>query len=197
MDNGRLRSDTLDVLAGVEHRRVSYRIEGAFNFAHKLNFAARHATGDHLVVFNDDIEVITDEWLTAMLEFSQQRDVGAVGAKLLYPDGRLQHAGIVLGVCGVAAHAWHGLAGDTPGYASSAIAVRNYSAVTGACLMTRRSVFEEVGGFNERLRDRLQRRRLLPARGRERLPDRVHAVRPAVSSRVGQLRSADSSGSRR
>jgi GT2 family glycosyltransferase len=88
--------------------------------------------------------------LAAMLEYSQEPGVGAVGAKLLYPDGRLQHIGIVLGVAGVAAHPFHQHPGVSPGYAGSAIIVRNYSAVTGACLMSRKSVFEEVGRFDER-----------------------------------------------
>ncbi len=151
VDNGRLSDESRDVLAGTRHRRVSYTIEGRFNFAHKLNFSMRHATGDHVVILNDDIEVISSEWLTALLEYSQDPAVGAVGARLLYPDGRLQHIGVVLGVCGVAAHCFHQAPGHHPGYFGSAYGPRNYSAVTGACLMTRRAVFEALGGFNERL----------------------------------------------
>src|SRR5439155_4683245 len=107
--------------------------------------------GEHLVIFNDDLEVITSEWLTALLEYSQQPAIGAVGAKLLFPDGRLQHIGMVLGVCGGAAHAFHCAPPGSGGYYSSAKGARNYSAVTGACMMTRRNVFEQVGGFNEKL----------------------------------------------
>jgi len=151
VDNGRVSDATLAFLRTVPHRRVSYSYEGAFNFAHKLNFAVGHARGSHLVVFNDDLEVISSEWLTAMLEYSQQPEVGAVGAKLLFPDGRLQHIGIVLGVCGVAAHAFHTHPGWSFGYAGSAVLPRNYSAVTGACMMTRREIFDAVGGFNEQL----------------------------------------------
>jgi GT2 family glycosyltransferase len=115
-----------------------------------MNVGAAHAAGTHLLLLNDDIEVISSDWMTAMLEYSQQRDVGAVGAKLLYPDGRLQHIGIVLGVGGGAAHAFHQHAGASPGYASSAVSVRNYSAVTAACMMTRRDAFDSIRGFDEK-----------------------------------------------
>ena len=151
VDNGRLSDATRDGLAAIPHRRASYAINGAFNFAHKLNFSMRHARGEHLVILNDDIEVISSEWLSAMLEYSQDPAIGAVGARLLYPDGRLQHVGVVMGVCGVAAHAFHQAPGSSPGYFGSALGPRNYSAVTGACMMTRRNVFDRLGGFNEQL----------------------------------------------
>lgn len=151
VDNGRISPATRDVLSRVPHRRVPYTIEGEFNFAHKLNFSMKQARGEHAVILNDDIEVISSEWLSAMLEYSQDPEVGAVGARLLYPDGRLQHIGIVLGVCGVAAHAFHQAPGHSAGYAGSALGPRNYSAVTGACMMTRKAVFDSLGGFNERL----------------------------------------------
>jgi GT2 family glycosyltransferase len=152
VDNGRLSDEALAFLADVPHRRVSYAYEPPFNFSHKLNFAVSHAEGEHLLVLNDDIEVIDAEWMEALLEFSQDAEIGAVGGKLLYPDGRLQHIGVVTGVCGIAAHVFHQHDGHSPGHAGSAITIRNYSAVTGACMMTRRRVFEEVGGFNEKLR---------------------------------------------
>jgi GT2 family glycosyltransferase len=151
VDNGRLSDESRAYLDGVPHRRVSYSYEGSFNFAHKLNFSVRHARGSQLMFFNDDLEVIASEWLSAMLEYAQQPQVGAVGARLLFPDGRLQHIGAVLGVCGVAAHAFHMHPGWSTGYAGSAIVARNYSAVSGACMMTRRDVFDAVGGWNERL----------------------------------------------
>jgi GT2 family glycosyltransferase len=150
VDNGRLSPEVLQFLGTTPHRRVVYSTTTPFNFAAKVNFAAKHALGEHLLLLNDDTEVITDEWLSAMLEFSQQPEIGAVGGKLFYPDGRIQHVGVVLGIGGGACHVLAGQAGDSPGYFGSALVIRNYSAVTGACCMTRRRVFEEVGGFDER-----------------------------------------------
>ena len=128
---------------------VTDAADGPFNIPRKINLGAAHARGEHLVLLNDDIEVADGDWLSAMLEWSQDPGIGAVGAKLLYPDGRLQHIGLVLGVGGIAAHAFHQHPGASAGYASSALSIRNYSAVTAACLMSRRSVFTEVGGFDE------------------------------------------------
>jgi GT2 family glycosyltransferase len=146
-----LPESTMRALAGTRHTVITPERPGLFNFPASINAGAAAASGEHLVLFNDDLEVISAEWMTAMLEYSQEPGVGAVGAKLLYPDGRLQHIGIVVGVGGVAAHAFHQHPGVSPGYGGSAFMARNYSAVTGACLMTRRTVFEEVGRFDERL----------------------------------------------
>ncbi len=142
--------ETLRALEGTQHQVLRFERLGLFNFSAKVNAGAAAASGDHVLLFNDDLEVTSPEWLEAMLEYSQEPEIGAVGAKLLYPDGRLQHVGMVLGVAGVAAHAFHQHPGVSPGYAGSAVMVRNYSAVTGACLMSRRDVFAEVGGFDER-----------------------------------------------
>jgi GT2 family glycosyltransferase len=151
VDNGRLSSELQAYIAQQPRiRRAIYDATGPFNFANKVNFSARHAKGEHLLLLNDDTEVISPEWMRAMLEFSQQPEVGAVGAKLLFPDGRLQHVGVVLGIGGGACHVFSGHAGNTPGYFGSAWVIRNYSAVTGACCMTRRDVFDALGGFDER-----------------------------------------------
>jgi O-antigen biosynthesis protein len=136
-------------LAPARHQVLRFERPGPFNFSAKINYGAAHARGEHLLLFNDDLEVIVPEWLSAMLELSQEPAIGAVGPKLLYPDGRLQHIGMTLGVAGVAAHAFHQHPGVSPGYAGSALIIRNYSAVTGACLMTRRAIFDEVGRFDE------------------------------------------------
>ena len=151
VDSGLLPPESVQVLQSVPHRRLSFPHDGPFNFSRKVNFAVSEAAGPHVVLLNDDLEVIASEWLTAMLEFSQQPEIGAVGARLLFPDGRLQHVGMLVGVGGVAAHPLHMFPGSHTGYFGSAITVRNCSAVTAACLMTRKAVFEEVGGFDEGL----------------------------------------------
>jgi len=150
-DNGEVSDEVVRALEGSNHRIIPYESNGPFNFSHKMNAGTSHAAGSHLLLLNDDVEVITSEWMTAMLEYSQQPEIGAVGAKLLYPDGRIQHIGIVLGIGGSAGHAFHQHAGASPGYASSAVSVRNYSAVTAACMMTRKEVFDAVQGFDEHL----------------------------------------------
>jgi GT2 family glycosyltransferase len=151
VDNGTVSGELARYAASQPRiRRVTYTSPGPFNFAHKLNFAARHATGEHLLLLNDDTEIISAEWMRAMLEYSQQAAIGAVGAALLFPDGRIQHVGVVIGIGGGACHVLSGHPGDSPGYYGSAWIIRNYSAVTGACCMTRREIFEALGGFDER-----------------------------------------------
>jgi GT2 family glycosyltransferase len=148
-DNGEVTDEVRRALDGAAFRIVTYNAGTSFNFSHKMNVGAAHSARTHLLLLNDDIELIGSAWMTALLQYSQQREIGAVGAKLLYPDGRLQHIGIVLGVSGGAAHAFHQHAGASPGYGSSAVSARNYSAVTAACMMTRRDAFDAVGGFDE------------------------------------------------
>ena len=148
-DAAGVQPTTARALEGTPHRVLRFDAQGQFNFSRKVNFGVAAAAGEHVVLFNDDLEVISSEWLSAMLEYSQDPAIGAVGAKLLYPDGRLQHIGMILGVSGIAAHAFHQHPGSSPGYAGGALCVRNYSAVTAACLMSRREVFTAVGGFDE------------------------------------------------
>jgi len=127
------------------------RYDIPFNYAAINNFAVRHCDSPYLLFLNNDTEVTSAGWLTSMLELAQHNDIGAVGAKLLYADGTIQHAGVILGIGGVAGHSHRYLPEHNPGYFGQHNAVRNYSAVTAACLLTRREVFEAVGGFNEDL----------------------------------------------
>ena len=117
-----------------------------FNLSAKINLGAAKADGDFVLLLNDDMEIITPDWLECMLEHAQWPEVGAVGAKLLFPDGRLQHAGVTL-LDGKPHHHFYGWPGHDPGYFGSHILTRNYSSVTGACLLTRTELFHDVGGF--------------------------------------------------
>jgi GT2 family glycosyltransferase len=122
-----------------------------FNFSAKVNLGARHAQGEHLLILNDDTEVISAEWISAMLEFSQRKAIGAVGAKLYFEDGTIQHAGITFNRDGFPHHIYYGHPDSGPGYFCGLVASRNCLAVTGACLMTRKEVFHELGGLNEEM----------------------------------------------
>ncbi len=122
-----------------------------FNWAGLNNAGARLARGDVLVFLNNDIEAQGTGWLSGLCAQAVQPDVGAVGARLLYPDGRLQHCGLVVGLTGAAGHVLAGLPREAPGYLNMATTARECSAVTGACLATRRDVFDLLEGFDEDL----------------------------------------------
>ncbi len=147
VDNGSVEPATWEFFDRCGAKIV--RDPGPFNFARLCNIGARQARGEHLLFLNNDTEPCSGDWLEAMIELSERRDVGAVGAKLYYPDGRLQHVGIVVGLYGAAAQVFRGAPHEHPGYLGSAFTIRECSAVTGACLMTRQEVHEELGGFDE------------------------------------------------
>ena len=123
--------------------------EKPFNFSELCNSAARLSETPFYLFLNDDVTVVTAEWLTALVEHAQRDDVGAVGARLLYPNGRIQHAGVVMGVYENAGHHFKGVQSDQSYYFDLPHLVRNCSAVTGACMLLRRERFWEVGGFDE------------------------------------------------
>jgi hypothetical protein len=120
------------------------RAPGPFNFSRLNNLAVAHTDGQHLLFLNNDTEPCRPDWLRALEEHAQRPEVGAVGAKLLYPNGRIQHAGIAVGIGGLAGHPYRFQRSAPEG-------IRNVSAVTAACLMMRRKTFDAVGGFDERL----------------------------------------------
>ena len=136
-----------DYFTRTPHRLLHF--QGPFNFSAINNFAVEQTDCPWLLFLNNDVEIIESEWLSAMVEHVQRPEVGAVGARLLYPDDTIQHAGVVLGVGGIAQHAFRGFPAEDPGVCRQLQVTRNYSSVTGACLMTRREVFDEVGGFDE------------------------------------------------
>jgi GT2 family glycosyltransferase len=144
VDNGSREDATLAFLATTAHRVV--RAPGPFNFSRLNNGAVPETTGRYLVFLNNDTEPRDPGWLRSLEEHAQRPEVGAVGAKLLYPDGRIQHAGIAVGVGDLAGHPHRFRRED-----ESPDEIRNVSAVTAACLMMRRECFEAVGGFDERL----------------------------------------------
>lgn len=151
IDNNSQEKETHDYFAEIRKRPniKIYEYKDVFNFSKINNFAVTKAKGEHVLFLNNDIEVITQDWLSAMLEHSQRKEVGAVGAKLIFPNNTIQHAGTVLGLGGVAGHSHKHFPADSDGYFGALNTIRNYSAVTAACLMTRKKLFEEVGAFDD------------------------------------------------
>lgn len=134
-----------------EHPKIRVlEYPGPFNYSAINNFGVQHAKGDIVGLVNNDIEVIKPDWLTFMVGHASRHDVGCVGAKLLYSDDRVQHAGVVLGYGGGAGHAHKYFPRYHPGYLKRLVATQNYSAVTAACLLVKKSLFNAVGGLNEK-----------------------------------------------
>jgi glycosyltransferase involved in cell wall biosynthesis len=134
----------LEEIAGERLRLVRY--EEPFNFSAKIDSGAARSEGEHLLLLNDDVEVATPDWIERLVMYSGMEEIGAVGGRLIWEDGRLQHVGVEF-EGGLPGHPYRGFAGDFPGYSNNVRIARNLLAVTGACLMTRREVFEELGGF--------------------------------------------------
>ena len=153
VDNGSTDPAALALLAEIaaDPRAKVLPFPGAFNFAAMNNAAAREAKGQVLLLLNNDVELIDPNWLRAMVAHAIRPDVGAVGARLLYRDGSLQHGGMALGPAGRATHLLRGAPRDAPGYLGQLAATRDLSAVTAACLAIRANVWAQVGGMNERL----------------------------------------------
>jgi GT2 family glycosyltransferase len=153
IDNGSTDPEThtlIEKLESADDVRV-LRDAGPFNWAALNNAGVASATGNVLLFLNNDIEARRSGWLGALRAHALRPDVGVVGARLLYPDDRVQHCGVVVGMGGAAGHPLVGLPATAAGYLDMATVTRECSAVTGACLATRRAVFEELGGFDETL----------------------------------------------
>ena len=150
-DNDSRQPETLrymDEIAADPRVRV-VRWPHPFNYSAINNFAAGHASGEYLCLLNNDIEVLEPQWLDEMVREAVQPGVGAVGARLLYPDRTIQHAGVAIGIGNAAGHAHRGLPMDEVGYFAQTHVVRGASAVTAACLVVAKRHFDAVGGLDE------------------------------------------------
>ena len=147
MDNETTDERSLRLMKEYSIRRIPF--PSPFNFSRANNQGAAAATGEFLVFLNNDTEIITEDWLQHLAYYAEQRDVGAAGALLIYEDRTVQHAGVALGMRGTADHTMRGFPLGVDGYAGSLACAREVSAVTAACLMMRKSLFHELGGFNE------------------------------------------------
>ena len=150
IDNGSVEAASADYFASTRHKVVRNTEE--FNYSRLNNIGARQASGDHLLFLNNDTEVIAPDWLEALLEHSQRPEVGVVGAKLLFRNGTIQHAGMVLGGPWLVEHVNQVAETYDRGYRGFADVTRNFNSVTGACLMMRARVFDQIGGFDESLK---------------------------------------------
>ena len=122
-----------------------------FNYSAINNFGAAHAKGEFLLFLNNDVTVITPDWLTELAGLCQRKEVGAAGVKLLYPDNTIQHAGCVIGIGGIAGHMFVDMPANRTGYLHKASLLQDMSAVTAACMIVKKQVFDQVGGFTEKL----------------------------------------------
>ncbi len=151
VDNGSSDPEALSYLAELSGRCQVLRHAAPFNWSALNNLGARRSSGDHLLFLNNDVEALAPRWLDMLLSHAQDPGVGPVGARLLYPDGTVQHAGVIVGQGGIAGHPFRGAPPDATEPFFGPAVTRNWSAVTGACLLVRRNVFDALGGFDERL----------------------------------------------
>ena len=154
IENNSRRPTTFEFYDRIREKYANIRVlrwEREFNFSAINNFGISEAKGEYCVLLNNDIEILTPDWIEEMLMFVQRPDVGAAGMTLYYPDNTIQHAGVILGIGGVAGHSHKYFRRGAPGYMSRLTLAQNVSAVTAACLMVRRAVALEVGGLDETL----------------------------------------------
>ena len=150
VDNGSRELETIEYLESLAStgRAAVVRVEGEFNYSKLNNIGVAHAQGEFIALMNNDLEVINPGWLGEMISHAARPEIGAVGARLWYPDGTMQHGGIILGVGGVATHAHHGIRREH-GYFARAHLTQNFSAVTAACFVLRKQVYQQFGGLDE------------------------------------------------
>lgn len=152
VENNSDQAETFEYYDKIPERYPKARVlkwEKEFNYSSINNFAVKEAKGEYLLFLNNDVEILTPDWMEEMLQNCQQKDVAAAGAKLYYPDDTIQHAGVVLGLGGIAGHIMCRAAREDPGYFGRMISVQEITAVTAACMMVRKTDFDAVGGFDE------------------------------------------------
>lgn len=151
VDNDSVEKVTHEYLRELKAEKIARVVteHGPFNFSRLINRGAAAASGRVLALLNNDIEAEEPGWLREMVSHAMRKEVGAVGARLWYPEGTLQHGGAILGLGGIAGHAYYRIARGHPGYFNRAFLQQNYSAVTAACMVLRKKVFVDLGGFNE------------------------------------------------
>lgn len=155
VDNGSVEKETKEMLEYYSSTYSNFkvlRIDGEFNYSHLNNEAVKKSTGEYILFLNNDVEVINPKFLSKMLGYAEQKHVGCVGIKLLYSDKKVQHAGVVLGYGGVAGHIFVPYDYNDVGLFGRLAMPYNYTAVTAACLLIKKSKFNEVGGFDEKLK---------------------------------------------
>ncbi len=152
VDNNTSEPEALEYLTDLDSTRDNIRVlryPHPYNYSAMNNAAAREARGEYLLLLNNDTVVVQENWLERMMNQGQRPEVGTVGVRLVFPDQRIQHAGVVVGMTGTADHVGIGLPMQQPGHMGRMQMAQNYSAVTAACLLVRKSLFFQVGGFDE------------------------------------------------
>lgn len=152
LDNGSVEQETLDFFAQIQQEDSRVRVlryDHPFNYSAINNFGVRHAKGAIIGLVNNDVEVINPDWLTEMVSHCMRPEIGCVGAKLYYSNDTLQHGGVILGIGGVAGHSHKQYPRHHPGYFSRLLLTQTLSAVTAACLLIRKNIYEEVAGLDE------------------------------------------------
>jgi len=153
VDNNSIEEETAALVREYElsgNKIAFIKYDGKFNYSKMNNYAVGLCAGEHIVLLNNDVEIITGDWLEELLAHSQRPEVGAVGAKLYYPDGKIQHAGVIIGMDGVAGHAHKNIDKHGSGYFHKGAITQNISAVTGACMMIKRKLYIDIGGLDDR-----------------------------------------------
>lgn len=152
IENNSIEQKTFSYYEALKEQYPKVRLltwKGAFHYSAINNFAMEQAEGEYVILLNNDVEILTPDWIEEMLMLAQREDVGAVGALLYYPDGSVQHAGVILGIGGVAGHAHKHFVAEDTGYFYRLSVVQNLSAVTGACMMLPIALLRELGGLSE------------------------------------------------